>query len=226
MDRLGIDAVIAHPFDVATASLSAETFVHDVLHGMLRVKHIFVGADFVFGHKQGGDVALLTRMGLELGFEVHPLQQVRVAGMVVSSTKVREFVRRGALSGAEDLLGRPYALYCHGKNILTGTGAWKSFEPEGEQMLAPGLYAAWAACDGHETAALLYVAHLEEDDDRDVKIYAHAIRGDALVPARTRCFIVKARLHAMPTNTTKAFRAPSSADISAATAALNARPSP
>ena len=94
MQRLGVDAVVVHPFTKETAQITAEDFVRDVLHGIFHVRHIVVGADFVFGHKQGGNVPLLTAMGRSLGFEVHGVPPVRIEGMVASSTKIREFVHR------------------------------------------------------------------------------------------------------------------------------------
>lgn len=221
MDALGVDAVVVHPFDHATASIEAEAFVVDVLHHTLRAKHIIVGADFVFGHKQGGNVELLQRMGQELGFTVHPHPQVRIDGMVASSTKVREFVRRGALRGAEDLLGRPYVLYCHPKEEAgPNAGPWQPLVPEGEQMPAPGLYAAWAAAEGCRAAALVHIAHLEDDTVQSVEIMAHPLRGDVLLPIRTCSLTLVARLHAMPMGGASAYRAPSMNDTSAAAALL------
>ena len=46
----------------------------------LQARLVVVGADFHFGHKRGGDVALLERMGAELGFEVLGLGLVAIDG--------------------------------------------------------------------------------------------------------------------------------------------------
>lgn len=222
MDALGVDAVVVHPFDRATASIDAEAFVAEVLHKKLRAQHVIVGADFVFGHKQGGNVELLQRMGQQLGFAVHPHPQVRIEGMVASSTKVREFVRRGALRGAEDLLGRPYVLHCQRHEAETAAiGPWQRFVPDAEQMPAPGLYAAWAASDGAQAEALVHVAHRGEDDDHSVEIMAHPLKGNALLPALTRKLTLVARLHAMPIGAGTTLRAPAAADISAAASLLS-----
>ena len=44
--------------------------MHEVLVGLLGARLVVVGADFHFGHRRGGNVALLERMGADLGFEV------------------------------------------------------------------------------------------------------------------------------------------------------------
>jgi riboflavin kinase/FMN adenylyltransferase len=69
-----------------------------------------VGADFVFGHKRSGDVALLKRLGAELNFQVHGHAAVTLDGELVSSTRIREAIRAGDLDAAGQMLGRPYAI--------------------------------------------------------------------------------------------------------------------
>ena len=69
-----------------------------------------MGADFVFGHKRGGNVALLNKLGGELGFTVHGLAAVSLDRQIVSSTRIREAIRAGNLDAASQMLGRPYAI--------------------------------------------------------------------------------------------------------------------
>ena len=107
---LGLDLAVVEPFDRAFANTSPEDFVRDVLVRRLQAKHVVVGAGFSFGARQSGDVRLLQRVGETYGFTAHPVNQVRVDGIVVSSTKIREFVRNGRVEGATLLLGEPFAL--------------------------------------------------------------------------------------------------------------------
>jgi len=75
-----------------------------------------VGADFHFGYKRHGDVALLQRMGAELGFEVLGLGLVASpesddgpdGGVPYSSTRARELLARGDVEAAATILGRPH----------------------------------------------------------------------------------------------------------------------
>lgn len=84
------------------------------MRGLVRdlgsIQSICVGANFVFGHKRSGDVALLKKLGGEIGFSVHGLAAVSLDGRVVSSTRIREAIRTGNLDGASQMLGRPYAI--------------------------------------------------------------------------------------------------------------------
>ena len=222
MQRLGVDAVVVHPFTKETAQITAEDFVRDVLHGIFHVRHIVVGADFVFGHKQGGNVPLLTAMGRSLGFEVHGVPPVRIEGMVASSTKIREFVHRGALRGAQALLGRPYQLWGSFRHETTAQ-PWRQVLPHCEQMPAPGLYAGWAQGeDGQKAQALVHVAHLGDDDDATVTILAHPVSPREPLPQSLRYLTLLSRLHAMPLGAAMAWRAPSELDLTAAREVLGA----
>ncbi len=64
----------------------------------------------MFGAGRSGNVALLQKLGGELGFTLHALRDVELDGQSVSSTRIREAVRAGEFALAGRMLGRPYAL--------------------------------------------------------------------------------------------------------------------
>lgn len=107
---LGVDAVWVMPFDEATSRLSGEAFVRQLAQAAGGLEAVCVGADFVFGHRRSGNVALLRQLGGELGFDVIALPPVLRDGVAVSSTRIREAIRHGDLTDASRLLGRDYAL--------------------------------------------------------------------------------------------------------------------
>lgn len=108
LQRCGVDRVLLVRFDRRVASLPAEEFVRKILMHGLGVKAVVVGDDFRFGHKRGGDVELLRRMGGEGGFEVEGVGSVTVDGQRCSSTAVRAALSRPDLDQAGLLLGRRY----------------------------------------------------------------------------------------------------------------------
>lgn len=165
MGALGLQALIVQPFDKAFAATEAEDFVRQTLHGRLAVKHVVVGQDFVFGRRQGGTVALLQRLGSELGFRVHPIEPVRVQGMVASSTKVREFVQRGELRGAQAILGRAYRIYgtWSAAPQKRAAAAWRPWAIAAEQLPAPGFYAGWAVSPNNASHAPVLVQIVQAD---------------------------------------------------------------
>ena len=66
----GIGGVLIIQFTPELAAESAERFASRVLADTLNARHVVVGRNFRFGHRAAGDVALLTELGRELGFDV------------------------------------------------------------------------------------------------------------------------------------------------------------
>lgn len=107
-----LDVVCVLRFDEERSHETAEEFVREVLVGVLRARVVVVGADFHFGHRRGGNVGLLERMGTDLGFEVLGLGLVAPEGdphhEPFSSTRVRGALANGDVAAAAALLGRPH----------------------------------------------------------------------------------------------------------------------
>jgi len=107
LEALGVDNVFVLPFNQALSELSAEDFVREVLVEGLRARHVLVGDNFFFGHKRGGDTALLERLGRSHGFGVTILRQVEgTTGEAYSSTGIRDYLTAGNPTRAALLLGR------------------------------------------------------------------------------------------------------------------------
>jgi riboflavin kinase/FMN adenylyltransferase len=110
LDSTGyLDLAFVLHFDEARSREPADDFVREVLVGAAHARLVVVGADFHFGKGRGGDVALLQRMGAELGFEVLGVGlEAAAGGTIYSSTRIRELLAEGDVAGAGALLGRPH----------------------------------------------------------------------------------------------------------------------
>jgi riboflavin kinase / FMN adenylyltransferase len=110
LDATGyLDLCFVLHFDAARSREPAEEFVREVLVHAAHARLVVVGADFHFGKGRGGDVALLQRMGAELGFEVIGLGlEAAAGGTIYSSTHIRELLAAGDVAAAATLLGRSH----------------------------------------------------------------------------------------------------------------------
>lgn len=104
---LGVDAVLELPFTHELAALDARWFVEEVLVGALGASLVVVGDDARFGKAHEGDLALLHRLGADLGVEVVGLGRGD-APPTWSSSWVRSAVAAGDVAGAAAVLGRPH----------------------------------------------------------------------------------------------------------------------
>lgn len=106
----GVDAMVVFPFDGELARLSAERFIAERLHANLSAAGVVTGEDFTFGHGKSGDVRLLAERGAAHGFVAETVAPVTLDGEPVSSTRIRDALRRGDPRTAARLLTRPFAV--------------------------------------------------------------------------------------------------------------------
>jgi len=152
IEALGADALLEIPFDKAFSEKSGEIFIRESARDLGKIFSICVGADFVFGNKRSGNVALLKTLGAEIGFQVHGHAAVALDGETVSSTRIREAIRLGNLDAASQMLGRPYAIcgrVVEGDRIGRQLGFPTANLDATNLALPPhGVYAASAKVDG------------------------------------------------------------------------------
>jgi len=103
--KLDVDQLYELPFNADLAALPAERFVTEVLVEGLGVRHVVVGADFRFGTKRGGDVALLEKLGAEHGFSVEIAPLIGEGDTEFSSTAIRQALSEGDPRHAAQMLG-------------------------------------------------------------------------------------------------------------------------
>ena len=115
----GVDLTWLMRFDSQLAALTATEFVEQVLVEKLNSSHVVVGEDFRFGYGQEGDVAMLTELGSELGFEVQTVPAVLCDKERVSSSGIRAKLAAGDFTSAADWLGRPFRMEGH---VTRGAG--------------------------------------------------------------------------------------------------------
>ncbi len=103
----GIARVVVLEFSPALAAVDAEAFARDTFAGTLGAQAVVIGARTRFGAGGRGTPEDLVRFGDAHGFAVEVVGPVRDGGEPISSTRVRDRVRRGDCAGAAELLGRP-----------------------------------------------------------------------------------------------------------------------
>jgi len=99
LEILGVDHVVVASFDAAWVSRSVEGFLEE-LSGLNPVE-VWVGPDFRFGRDRAGDVCKLKEL-----FTTRVLESVKCReGKIISSSRIRALMARGAAVEARDLLG-------------------------------------------------------------------------------------------------------------------------
>ncbi len=142
----GVDDVIVIPFSREIASWTPQEFVDRVLVDVLHAAVVVVGANFRFGAKAAGDVAMLTEAGKASDFRVDGIA-LDGGPQVWSSTYIRTCLAGGDVEGAAEALGRPFSVV--GRVVLgERRGRDLGYPPanvptQGLAVPADGVYAGW-----------------------------------------------------------------------------------
>ena len=125
LESAGLDAVLILRFDETLAAQSAEEFLVGLVEAGLEPASVHVGRAFRFGRDRAGDLETFQHLGRARGFSVEGVEEVRVNGEPVSSTRIREAVARGDIEEARALLGRPFAVE---GEVVAGAGRGRALE--------------------------------------------------------------------------------------------------
>lgn len=109
LEACRVEAVIVQPFSTDYARTTPEAFETSLFDGV-GARTVVVGYDFTYGMKRAGTVQSLERAAQARGGQVKTVAAVSLEGVVVSSSKIREYVLEGRVEAAARLLGRPFDL--------------------------------------------------------------------------------------------------------------------
>ncbi len=159
LEDLGVDATILIGFSREFAGTTADEFARDIVSGSIHPAKVFIGHDYTFGRGKEGKPEYLAALGKKYGFTVEVIEAVKLNGVIISSTRVRNAIQEGDVGVAAQLLGRPYNLQGHvvegdrrGRNIGFPTA---NIEPEKLLIPSRGVYAVFVEMEGerHRAAA-------------------------------------------------------------------------
>lgn len=110
LSAMGFRETLLLSFDAALRTTPAEHFVRNLSAAARPLAAVCVGQQWTFGRGREGNLALLARLGAELGFEEIGVPEVEWEGEPVSSTRIRNALAEGDLPLARQLLGRGYTV--------------------------------------------------------------------------------------------------------------------
>ncbi len=157
----GLDLTAVLPFDASVASLSAESFVRDVLVDGFAIAHATTGYNFFFGKQRQGNPAILRALGETHGFGVTIVEAAGLSGEIFSSTRVREMLAEGDVAAAAAMLGTWWQVEGpveSGAGRGTGLGfPTANIRLEDGQLLRHGIYAVRVGIDGEWHQGVAYL---------------------------------------------------------------------
>ncbi len=110
LEQFGVDNFYLINFTEEFSEQSSEDFVKNFIVDKFDAKHVVVGHDHKFGKDRGGDADSLCELGEKYGFDVTPVDAVKLNGEIISSSLIRNALLDGNIDKANAFLGRSYTM--------------------------------------------------------------------------------------------------------------------
>jgi riboflavin kinase/FMN adenylyltransferase len=108
LQQAGLDNMVVIPFDTKFSMMNPENYISDFLVNHFQPKVIIVGYDHKFGHERKGDFSLLKAHEQKFNYELIEIGPQILNDITISSTKIRNFIKKGMMNQANELLGYRY----------------------------------------------------------------------------------------------------------------------
>ena len=154
LEELGVGQVYLIDFNTIK-EITAEEFVENIIHGIFNATHISCGFNYHFGAGALGSGDMLEGMCSRFGISVLARPRIIMNELPVSSTRIRECIRRGEIGLANKMLGSRYGYtlpVVHGRQLgrSIGVPTLNMEFPQGLVYPAFGAYAGVVKIDGRE----------------------------------------------------------------------------
>lgn len=164
LQTLDADYCIMLPFTRQLSQLSAREFMA-LLRNRFNVRALVIGYDHRFGHNRSESFHDYCRYGEELGMEVRQVRALVEEGVSISSSVIRDLLKRGQVEDANHYLSYHYYLdgvvvdgYKVGRKLGFPTA---NLRPSCADKLVPaeGVYAVAVYIGGKRYVGMLNIGH-------------------------------------------------------------------
>jgi len=145
LDKLNVDFVIMKKFDKKFSKTKSIDFIKKVLAKKINPKLIFVSNNFKFGNKREGNVQQLIEYENYANYKIIKPKPLLSKKKIISSTLIRNYLKKGNLDIANKILGRKWSIQGHvqrGKQLGKKIGfPTANIDIKDYVLACPGVYA-------------------------------------------------------------------------------------
>lgn len=120
LEDMGVDVLLECPLNEQIRHMKADQFIRQILIGSLQASFVVVGEDYRFGYERKGTPDLLKKAGLKYGYETEIVPKEMDGSRKISSTFIREELKKGNMHKISELLGTDFFVAGeveHGKGL-------------------------------------------------------------------------------------------------------------
>jgi riboflavin kinase/FMN adenylyltransferase len=137
-----VDHLVVVPFTEAFSQMTAEEYITDFLLAKFHPHTVIIGYDHRFGKGRQGDYHLLEQFSQTRDFQLQEIPVHLLDEVSVSSTRIRDAIKRSDITTANQLLGYPFfftGTVVKGDQLGRTLGyPTANLEIEGAEKLIPG----------------------------------------------------------------------------------------
>ena len=97
IEKLGVDILVFENFNKTFANMSPEKFVKEILIDKLKATKLVMGTNSPFGRNSKGNIYTMKKLADKYNFEVIEVELLRENGKIISSTNIRNELKRSLL---------------------------------------------------------------------------------------------------------------------------------
>jgi riboflavin kinase / FMN adenylyltransferase len=183
ISKAGLDVLICVPFTCEFASITAASFLENILIRQIGMKAMVVGGDYAFGKNREGNLNYLKHASDRMGFELIIADWIQTplnGSARISSTRIREYVMDGRVSQAKKMLGRFYQIrgtVAKGRNRGGKLLGFPTANLVLQDELCPkmGVYAVTVEYDSKKYKAVANIGYSPTFDDHIYTVEVHIL---------------------------------------------------
>jgi len=110
LKKNGIEFIINKNFNFKFSKITSKKFIKNIVVKKIDPKFVFVSNNFRYGNKREGNIKELMKEGKKFGFNIIKPKPLKIRKQVISSTLIRNLLKKGKIKEANKLLSRNWAI--------------------------------------------------------------------------------------------------------------------
>lgn len=179
LQQEGIDQVVVINFTEDFYKKTQQEFM-DFLKFNIGCKKLVIGVDWRFGYNKEGNLEFAKSYGQKIGIQVVPLEDIKLNGERISSSRIRKFLMEADLAGTKMMLGRDFML--RGR-VVAGNQIGRqigfptiNLKPVEGLCLKKGVYAGFVQIKNEKLPAVINYGYRPTVDGKILMMEAHVIQ--------------------------------------------------
>lgn len=176
LTKYGVQNLVIVAFNRNFSNQSPENYINNFLVRNFNPKIIVIGYNHQFGKNRVGNVDLLNTYAESQNYTVEEISKQQVEDLAVSSTKIRQYLNKGEVAKANDLLGHSYTIegiVVKGQQLGATIGfPTANLQIEEQSKLIPneGIYAVFVERNQKIKQGMLYIGNRPTLNGKDRSI--------------------------------------------------------